>query len=68
MTRVDGFTPWPDGFYRTGDLVRRLPSGHLIVEGREKDQVNRGGDKISAEELENHLLAHPSGPCPEASG
>jgi 2,3-dihydroxybenzoate-AMP ligase len=48
----------PDGFYRTGDLVRRLPSGHLIVEGREKDQINRGGDKISAEELENHLLAH----------
>lgn len=50
----------PDGFYRTGDLVRRLPSGHLVVEGREKDQINRGGDKISAEELENHLLAHPS--------
>jgi 2,3-dihydroxybenzoate-AMP ligase len=48
----------PDGFYRTGDLVRRLPSGHLVVEGREKDQINRGGDKISAEELENHLLAH----------
>ncbi|WP_395111419.1 (2,3-dihydroxybenzoyl)adenylate synthase [Actinomadura sp. SCN-SB] len=50
----------PDGFYRTGDLVRRLPSGHLVVEGRAKDQINRGGDKISAEELENHLLAHPS--------
>jgi 2,3-dihydroxybenzoate-AMP ligase len=50
----------PDGHYRTGDLVRQLPSGHLIVEGREKDQINRGGDKISAEELENHLLAHPA--------
>ncbi|TDC55640.1 2,3-dihydroxybenzoate-AMP ligase [Actinomadura sp. KC345] len=50
----------PDGFYRTGDLVRRLPSGHLIVEGREKDQINRGGDKVSAEELENHLLTHPA--------
>ncbi|QXJ26125.1 AMP-binding protein [Actinomadura graeca] len=50
----------PDGFYRTGDLVRELPSGHLVVEGREKDQINRGGDKISAEELENHLLAHPA--------
>ncbi|MFI9757078.1 (2,3-dihydroxybenzoyl)adenylate synthase [Streptomyces sp. NPDC051963] len=49
----------PDGFYRTGDLVRVLPSGHLVVEGRAKDQINRGGDKISAEELENHLLAHP---------
>ncbi|MFG2089090.1 MULTISPECIES: (2,3-dihydroxybenzoyl)adenylate synthase [unclassified Spirillospora] len=50
----------PDGFYRTGDLVRELPTGHLVVEGREKDQINRGGDKISAEELENHLLAHPA--------
>jgi len=49
-----------DGFYRTGDLVRVLPSGHLVVEGRDKDQINRGGDKISAEELENHLLAHPA--------
>ncbi len=50
----------PDGFYRTGDLVRVLPTGHLVVEGRAKDQINRGGDKISAEELEGHLLAHPA--------
>lgn len=47
------------GFYRTGDLARVLPSGHLIVEGRAKDQINRGGEKIAAEEVENHLLAHP---------
>ena len=47
-----------DGYYRCGDVVRVLPSGHLIVEGRVKDQINRGGDKISAEELENHILAH----------
>jgi 2,3-dihydroxybenzoate-AMP ligase len=47
-----------DGFYRTGDLVMRLPSGHLVVEGRAKDQINRGGDKVAAEEVENHLLAH----------
>jgi 2,3-dihydroxybenzoate-AMP ligase len=49
-----------DGFYRTGDLVRRLPSGHLVVEGRVKDQINRGGEKVAVEELENHLLAHPA--------
>jgi 2,3-dihydroxybenzoate-AMP ligase len=48
-----------DGFYRTGDLVRRLPSGHLVVTGRAKDQINRGGEKVAAEEIENHLLAHP---------
>lgn len=49
-----------DGFYRTGDIARVLPSGHLVVEGRSKDQINRGGEKISAQELEDHLLAHPN--------
>ncbi|WP_206507378.1 (2,3-dihydroxybenzoyl)adenylate synthase [Streptomyces chrestomyceticus] len=49
-----------DGFYRTGDVVRLTPTGHLIVEGRAKDQINRGGEKIAAEEVENHLLAHPA--------
>ena len=48
-----------DGFYRTGDVVRQLPSGHLVVTGRAKDQINRGGDKIAAEEVEGHLLTHP---------
>ncbi|MER5968158.1 (2,3-dihydroxybenzoyl)adenylate synthase [Streptomyces sp. NPDC002055] len=49
-----------DGFYRTGDLVRRTGTGHLVVEGRAKDQINRGGEKVAAEEIENHLLAHPA--------
>ncbi|WP_205613649.1 (2,3-dihydroxybenzoyl)adenylate synthase [Streptomyces albus] len=49
----------PDGFYRSGDLVRRLPGGNLVVEGRLKDVINRGGDKVPVEEVENHLLAHP---------
>ncbi|MFJ7640433.1 (2,3-dihydroxybenzoyl)adenylate synthase [Peribacillus sp. NPDC097225] len=47
-----------DGFYRTGDLVSINSSGYLVVEGRDKDQINRGGEKIAAEEVENHLLAH----------
>ena len=50
----------PDGFYRSGDLVRRHPSGNLVVEGRAKDHINRGGEKISAEEVEDHALAHPA--------
>ncbi|MGV9827678.1 (2,3-dihydroxybenzoyl)adenylate synthase [Gordonia sp. NPDC003429] len=49
----------PDGFYCTGDLVRRLDSGHLIVSGRIKDQINRGGEKIAATEVEGVLLMHP---------
>jgi 2,3-dihydroxybenzoate-AMP ligase len=48
-----------DGFYKTGDLVRIHPCGSLIVEGRKKDVICRGGEKISAEEVENHILAHP---------
>ncbi|WP_211745684.1 (2,3-dihydroxybenzoyl)adenylate synthase [Paenibacillus sp. Marseille-Q4541] len=48
----------PDGFYRTGDLARVTPEGNLIVTGRAKDQINRGGEKVAAEEVENHLLAH----------
>ena len=35
-----------DGFYRTGDLVRRLSSGHLVVEGRTKDLIDRGGPAV----------------------
>ena len=50
----------PDGFYRSGDIVRLSQRGNLIVEGREKDLINRGGEKISAEEIENLILAHPS--------
>ena len=50
----------PDGFYRSGDLMRLHPSGNYIVEGRKKDLINRGGEKISAEEIENLILSHPS--------
>jgi 2,3-dihydroxybenzoate-AMP ligase len=49
----------PDGFYRSGDLMWRHPSGNYVVAGRKKDLVNRGGEKISAEEVENLILAHP---------
>lgn len=48
-----------DGFYRTGDRVRITDGGYLVVEGRAKDQINRGGEKIPAEEIEHLLLAHP---------
>jgi 2,3-dihydroxybenzoate-AMP ligase len=47
-----------DGFYRSGDLMRRHPSGNYVVEGRKKDLINRGGEKISAEEIENLILTH----------
>ena len=49
----------PDGYYRSGDLMRRHSSGNYVVEGRKKDLINRGGEKISAEEIENLILMHP---------
>lgn len=48
-----------NGFYWSGDLVRQDDEGNVIVEGRRKDVVNRGGEKISAEEVEDLLIDHP---------
>jgi len=49
----------PDGFFRTGDLMRRRRDGNYVVEGRKKDLINRGGEKISAEDVEAVILTHP---------
>lgn len=49
----------PDGFYRTGDLVRIRQDGCIVVEGRAKEQINRGGEKIATEEVEQVLITHP---------
>ncbi|MFB7719084.1 (2,3-dihydroxybenzoyl)adenylate synthase [Nocardia sp. NPDC056100] len=51
-----------DGFYRSGDLammVRLHGEDYLSIEGRIKDVINRGGEKINAEEVETLLLRHP---------
>ncbi len=45
-----------DGFFRTGDLAQRRPDGCMVIEGREKDQIHRGGEKITPEEVENVLV------------
>ncbi len=51
-----------DGFYRTGDLARAHVIGGVTVysiEGRIKDVINRGVEKIHAEEIEEVILRHP---------
>lgn len=53
----DGFTE--DGFYRTGDIVKVHPGGHIEVTGRAKDQINRNGEKIAVDEIEDLALTHP---------
>ena len=48
----------PGGWYRMGDVVRRR-GRYVYTEGRRKDMINRGGEKISCEEIENLMFAHP---------
>ncbi|WP_199434077.1 (2,3-dihydroxybenzoyl)adenylate synthase [Qaidamihabitans albus] len=49
-----------DGFFRTGDVVRRTAGGNIVVCGRIKDVINRGGEKVAAEEVERHVRTHPA--------
>jgi mycobactin salicyl-AMP ligase len=49
-----------DGFFSTGDRVRRFANGYLEVTGRVKDVIHRGGETVSALDLEAHLLTHPA--------
>jgi 2,3-dihydroxybenzoate-AMP ligase len=53
---IEAFTP--DGYYRMGDIVRK-EGRYIFTEGRKKDLINRGGEKISCEEVENLIFAHP---------
>jgi 2,3-dihydroxybenzoate-AMP ligase len=48
-----------DGFYRTGDLARMTDDGNIVIEGRLKDIIHHLGEKVSAEEVEGHVLTHP---------
>ncbi|MFJ3143574.1 (2,3-dihydroxybenzoyl)adenylate synthase [Streptomyces halstedii] len=48
-----------EGYYRTGDVVKRTAGGDFEVVGRTNDVVNRGGEKVPAQEVEEHLLADP---------
>jgi 2,3-dihydroxybenzoate-AMP ligase len=51
-----------DGFYRTGDVMTAVEIDGLVVyrvEGRIKDVIDRGGEKINASEVEGLLLSHP---------
>lgn len=50
--RADG------GWYGSGDIVIRRGDGNLIVAGRDKDIINRSGEKVSAEEVENFAYQH----------
>lgn len=49
-----------DGYFRTGDLGVLSPDGAITITGRKKDLIIRGGENISAKEIEDVLHAHPA--------
>lgn len=55
---LDAFTE--DGYFRTGDLGFRAADDTLTITGRKKDLIIRGGENISAKEIEDVLHQHPS--------
>ena len=48
-----------DGFFRTGDLARIDEKGYITLTGRIKEMINRGGESISATEIEKLISRHP---------
>ncbi len=49
-----------NGWFRTGDLGRLDAEGYLTIEGRLKEIINRGGEKIAPREVDEALLDHPA--------
>ena len=49
-----------DGFFKTGDKAKKDAAGNITITGRLKDIINRGGEKISALEIEQRLSIHPA--------
>ncbi len=50
----------PDGFWRTGDLAHIDDDGFVWIEGRVGDVINRGGNKVAPQAVEEVLRSHPA--------
>ena len=48
-----------EGFFRTGDVVKMDEAGNVTITGRLKEMINRGGESISATEIESLITGHP---------
>ncbi|KAH3948578.1 hypothetical protein HBH53_097860 [Parastagonospora nodorum] len=48
------------GFFRTGDQGLMDADGYVIITGRIKELINKGGEKISPIELDNVIAQHPA--------
>ena len=62
MPEVNRASFTSDGFFRTGDVMKAHRIGDRVCysfEGRMKDNIDRGGEKFGAEEVENVIARHP---------
>jgi non-ribosomal peptide synthetase component E (peptide arylation enzyme) len=48
-----------EGYFHTGDVGYLTKDHAVVVTGRIKDLINRGGEKLSAKEIEDILYTHP---------
>ena len=48
-----------DGFFKTGDVAKINEKGYITITGRIKEMINRGGESISATEIERLITLHP---------
>lgn len=53
-------TAFTDGWFRTGDQGYLDPEGYLLITGRLKELINRGGEKIAPREVDEVLMDHPA--------
>ena len=53
-------TAFYDGWFRTGDLGTMDDDGYLTINGRLKEIINRGGEKISPREVDEIIMEHPA--------
>jgi len=51
---------WRDGWFRTEDVGRLDAAGNLVIVGRARDLIIRGGENIAPEEIETLLRGHPA--------
>lgn len=49
-----------DGWFKTGDLGYRDGDGYLHLSGRVKEVINKGGEKVAPQEIDEALLEHPA--------